>query len=148
MVTKHLTDDEVQQYALGMSNSDERIIGHIHFCDECRAKADVYQVMIAGIKQQPRGAFDFNLSEVVLQQLPSPVEQTSDRVLLWVLICIGLGFMGAALYYFEGSLIFLFKGIAAIFIYLIIISAVTVFTWVFIDMYKKYSKEMKLLDSY
>ena len=148
MVTKHLTDDEVQQYALDKSNSDERITRHIHFCDECRAKADVYQVMITGIKQQRRAAFDFNLSEVVLQQLPSHKEQTSDRLLLWVLICIGFGFMGAALYYFEGSLIFLFKGIATIFIYLIIISAVTVFTWVFIDMYKKYSKEMKMLDSY
>ena len=148
MVTKHLTDDEVQQYALDKANSDERITRHIHFCDECRAKSDMYQLMIAGIKQQPQAAFDFNLSELVLQQLPSPKESTSDRLLLWIVICVGFGFTGAALYYFEGSLIYLFRGVAAIFIYLIIISAVTVFTWVFIDMYKRFNKEMKLLDSY
>ena len=148
MVTKHLTDDEVQLYVLDRHTCEKRIAEHIHFCEECRAKAEVYQLMITGIKQQPRPAFDFNLSELVLPQLPSSGEKTTDRLLLWILICIGFGFMGTALYYFEGSLIFLFKGIAAIFIYLIIISAATVFTWVFIDMYKKYDREMKLLDSY
>ena len=148
MVTKHLTDDEVQQYALDKPNCEKRIAGHIHFCEECRAKAEVYELMMTGIKQRPQAAFDFNLSELVLRQLPSPKEQTSDRLLLWILICVGFGFTGAAMYYFEGSLIYLFRGIAAIFIYLIIISAVTVFTWVFIDMYKRFNKEMKLLDSY
>jgi len=43
---------------------------------------------------------------------------------------------------------YLFRGIAAIFIYLMIITALTVFTGLFLDMYKKYSNEMKLLDSY
>ena len=148
MVTKHLTDDEVQQFALDRSNCERRVAEHIHFCDECRTKAEVYQLMITGIEQQPQHSFDFNLSELVLQQLPAPREKTSDMLLQWILIFIGVGFLGTVLYYFEGSLGYLFRGIAAIFIYLLIISALTVFAWVFIDMYKKYSKEMKWLDSY
>ena len=148
MVTKHLTDDEVQQYVVDRQHCEMKIVEHIHLCGECKLKVEIYQSLITGIKQQPQPAFDFDLSELVVQQLPSPKEKTSDRLLLWVLIFIGVAFIGTVLYYFEGSFVYLFKGIAAIFIYLIIITAVTVFTGLFIDMYKKYNNEMKLLDSY
>ena len=148
MVTKHLTDDEVQQYAVDKPNCERRIDAHIHFCEECRSKVEVYQLLVTGIKQQPQPAFNFNLSDLVVQQLPSPKEKASDRLLLGVLLFIGIGFVGAIFYYFEGSFVYLFRGIAAIFIYLIIITALTVITGLFIAMYKKYHSEMKLLDSY
>ena len=148
MVIKHLTDDEVQQYVVDRQYCEVKIVEHIQFCEVCSAKVEVYQLMIKGIKQQPQPAFDFNLSELVVQQLPSPKEKTSDRFLLWVLLFIGIGFVGTIFYYFEGSFVYLFSGIAAIFIYLIIITALTIITGLFIAMYKKYDNEMKLLDSY
>ena len=148
MVIKHLTDDEVQQYAVDKRNGETRIDAHIHLCEECRSKVEVYQLLITGIRQQPQPAFNFNLSELVVQQLPSPKEKTGDRLLLWMLLFIGIGFIGVIFYYFEGSFVYLFRGIAAIFIYLIIITALTVITGLFIAMYKKYDSEMKLLDSY
>ena len=148
MVTKHLTDDEVQQYAADKPNCEKRIAEHIHLCGECRSKVEVYQLLITGIRKQPQPAFNFNLSELVVQQLPSPKEKISDRFVLWVLLFIGIAFISTALYYFEGSFVYLFRGIAAIFIYLIIITALTVMTGLFIAMYKKYDSEMKLLDSY
>ena len=148
MVIKHLTDDEVQQYVVDRQHCEVKIVEHIHFCEVCRAKVEVYQLLITGIRQQPQPAFNFNLSELVVQQLPSPKEKTSDRLLLWVLLFIGIGFIGTISYYFEGSFVYLFSGIAAIFIYLIIITALTVITGLFIAMYKKYDSEMKLLDSF
>ena len=148
MVIKHLTDDEVQQYAVDKSNCEKRISEHIHLCKECRSKVEVYQLLITGIKQLPQPAFDFNLSELVVQQLPLPKEKTNDRLFLWVLVFIGIGFIGTIFYYFEGSFVYLFSGIATIFIYLIIITALTVIAGLFIAMYKKYDSEMKLLDSY
>jgi len=148
MVIKHLSDDEVQHYAVDKPNCEKRIAEHIHLCEECRSKVEVYQLLITGIRQQPQPAFNFNLSELVVQQLPAPKEKTSDSLLLWVLLFIGIGFIGAIFYYFEGSFDYLFRGIAAIFIYLIIITALTIITGLFIAMYKKYDSEMKLLDSY
>jgi len=148
MVIKHLTDDEVQQYVVERQHNEVKIVEHIHFCEVCRAKVEVYQLMIKGIKQQPQPAFEFNLSELVVQQLPSPKENTSDRLLLWVLLFIGVGFIGTIFYYFEGSFVYLFSGIAAIFIYLMIVTALTVIAGLLITMYKKYDTEMKLLDSY
>ena len=148
MVIKPLTDDEVQQYVVDRPHCEVKIVEHIHVCEKCRSKVEVYQLLITGIRQQPQPAFNFNLSELVVQQLPSPKVKTSDRLLLWVLLFIGIGFIGAIFYYFEGSFVYLFSGIAAIFIYLIIITALTVITGLFIAMYKKYDSEMKLLDSY
>ena len=148
MVIKHLTDDEVQQYAVDKSNSEKRIGEHIHLCEECRSKVEVYQLLITGIRQQSQPAFNFNLSELVVQQLPLPKEKTNDRLLLWVLVFIGIGFIGTIFYYFEGSFVYLFSGIATIFIYLIIITALTVIAGLLVTMYKKYDTEMKLLDSY
>jgi type IV secretory pathway VirB6-like protein len=148
MVIKHLTDDEVQQYAVDKPNCETRIDAHIHLCEECRSKVEIYQLLIVGVKQQPQPAFNFNLSELVVQQLPLSKEQRGDGLLLWILLFVGVGFMGAILYYFEVSFVYLFRGITAIFIYLITITALTIITGLFIAMYKKYDREMKLLDSY
>ncbi|HET6767333.1 MAG TPA: hypothetical protein VFH08_08040 [Chitinophagaceae bacterium] len=148
MVTKHLTDDEVQQYVVGREHCEMSIVEHMHGCGECKWKAEIYQSVVTGIRQKPQPAFDFDLSDLVVRQLPSPKDRASDRVLFMVLIFIGIAAVGTGIYFFERSFVYLFKGLAAIFIYLIILTALTVFTGLFIDMYKKYNKEMKLLDSY
>ena len=148
MVTRHLTDDELQQYVVDRQHCEMKIAEHIHICSECKMKAKIYQSLVTGIKQQPQPNFNFDLSALVVQRLPSSEQKTNDRLLLWVLLFIGIGFIGAIFYYFEGSFVYLFRGIAAIFIYMIVITALTVFTGLFIDMYKKYNKGMKLLDSY
>ena len=148
MVIKHLTDDEVQQYAVDKSNSEKRIGEHIHLCEECRSKVEVYQLLITGIRQQPQPAFNFNLSELVVQQLPSPKEKTNDRLLLWMLLFMSIGFIGAIFYYFQNYFKFFFEGISIILGFLIGITALTVLAGLFIDMYKKYRKEMKVLDLY
>jgi len=148
MVTKHLTDDEVQQYVVDRQHCEMKIAEHIHVCRECKLKAEIYQSLVTGISQQPQPIFNFDLSALVVQQLPSPKENASDKFLLRLLLFIGIAVIGTGVYFFEGSFVYLFKGVAAILIYLIIITAVTVCTGLFIDMYKKYNNEMKLLDSY
>ena len=148
MVIKHLTDDEVQQYAVDKSNCEKRIAEHIHLCEKCRSKVEVYQLLITGIKQQPQPAFDFDLSNIVLQQLPSPSSKVSnDKLLVWLFVGIGMGFIGGGLYFFQ-KYFDLFEGIRTISIYLIAITAVTVLAYLFIDIYKKYRIGMKALDLY
>lgn len=148
MVTKHLTDDEVQQYVVDKQKCEMKIVEHIHLCGECKLKAEIYQSLVKGIKEQPQPAFNFDLSKLVVQQLPSAKETASDGLLLRLLLFIGVALIGTGAYFFEGSFVYLFKGVAAILVYLIIITAVTVCIGLFIDMYKKYNNEMKLLDSY
>ena len=147
-MVKHLSDDEVQQFVVDKLNCEKEILEHVHLCEGCKTKVEVYRLLVTGIKQQPQPAFDFDLSATVLQQLPLLKEKTSDRTLLWALIFIGVVFVGLIGYYFQHSFAYLFEGISAIFMYLIVISVVTVLAGLFIDMYKKYNKEMKLLDSF
>jgi len=148
MVTKHLTDDEVQQYAIDKLNCEKRIVEHIHVCEKCRSKVEVYQLLITGIKQQSQPAFDFDLSKMVLQQLPSPKTSiANDNALIWIFGFMAIAFLGGAIYFFQ-SYFDLFEGIKIIFIYLIVITAVTVLAYLFIDMYKKYKHGMKVLDLY
>jgi hypothetical protein len=149
MVTKHLTDDEVQQYAVDKHNCDITIVEHIHFCEGCRTKAAIYQLMITGIKEKPQPAFDFDLSKRVLQQIPSSPKTTTanDKTLAWIFAFMGIAFLGGTMYLFR-SYFDLFEGIRTIFIYLIAITAITVLVYLLVDMYKKYQKEMKILDIY
>jgi len=148
MVIKHLTDDEVQQFVVDRQNCEVKIVGHIHSCEVCRIKVEVYQLLIKGIKQQPQPAFDFDLSKMVLQQLPSPKTSiANDNALIWIFGFMAIAFLGGAIYFFQ-SYFDLFEGIKIIFIYLIVITAVTVLAYLFIDMYKKYKHGMKVLDLY
>ena len=148
MVRKHLSDDEVQQYAVDKLDCEKRIAEHIHLCEECRSKVEVYQLLITGIKQQPQPAFDFDLSKMVLQQLPSPKTTiANDKALILIFGFMGIAFLGGAIYLFQ-IYFDLFEGIKTIFIYLIAITAITVLVYLLIDMYKKYQKEMKVLDLY
>src|SRR6186713_2471763 len=145
MVIKHLTDDEVQQYAIDKRGCEKGIADHIHLCEECRSKVEVYQLLIIEIKQQPQPAFDFDLSKMVLQQIPSPKTSTAnDNALIWIFSFMGIAFLGGAIYFFQ-SYFDLFESMRTIFIYLIVITAVTVLAYLFIDMYKKYKHGMKVL---
>lgn len=147
-MVKHLTDDELQLFAVNSADCGAGIAEHIHVCQACKSKVEVYRALITGIKQQPEPVFDFDLSAMVLQQLPLPTQKASDRLLLWMLVFIGVAFLGGIAYYFQGSFVYLFEGISTIFLYLIVITVVTVLASLFIDMYKKYNKEMKMLDSF
>ena len=148
MVIKHLTDNEVQQYVVDKQHCEVEIVEHIHFCEVCSAKVEVYQMMIKGIKQQPQPAFDFDLSKMVLQQLPSPVTKVSnDKLFVWLFVSTGIIFIGGSLYFFQ-SYFDLFESMRTISIYLIAITAITILAYLFIDMYNKYRQGMKVLDLY
>lgn len=147
MVIKHLTDDEVQQYVVDKQYCETRIVEHFHLCEECRSKVEVYQLLITGIKQQPQPAFDFDLSKSVLQRLPAQKTKTAnDSLLIWLIIFTGISFTGGGLYFFRNYFKYFFEGIETILGFLIVVTALTVLAGLYIDMHKKYRKEMKVLD--
>ena len=148
-MVKHLTDDEVQQFVIDNQHSEIKIVEHIHTCRQCKIKVEVYQSLIAGIKQQPQPVFDFDLSASVLSQLPVVQPRvTSDKLVTWILVLVSIGFLAGGAFYFRSYLASMFEGVATILIYLIAISVVTVIAALVFDMYKKYQKEMKVLDLY
>lgn len=149
MTTKHLTDQELQLFAFDKVNCEIRIAEHIHTCGECKEKVEVYMSLATSIKQQPQPAFDFDLSELLLEQLPiSQPKPANDKLLTGVLIFVCTGFISGALFYFRSYWANMFEGVATILIFLIAISAITVIAALVFDMHKKFQKEMKVLDLY
>lgn len=149
MVTKHLSDEEIQLFAFDKSSCELRIAEHINSCPACKAKVKAYHLVMNGISQQPQPAFDFDLSAAVLKKLPPQTPRANhERLLTWIIIFICIALFGTAVYLFRGFLSNMFKGIAGISIYLIVISAITVIIVIFIEMQKNFRKEMKVLDLY
>lgn len=149
MVTRHLTDEEIQLFAFDKSSCELRIVAHVSACPACEAKVEAYHLLLKGISQQAQPAFDFDLSAAVLKKLPQQSPRaTHERLLTWVIIFICTGLLGTVFYLFRGFLNNMFKGIAGISVYLIVISAITVIVVLFIEMQKNFKKEMKVLDLY
>ncbi|HKO80945.1 MAG TPA: hypothetical protein VJU78_11145 [Chitinophagaceae bacterium] len=149
MITSHLSDDEVQQYALDTSNSEARIVEHVQLCKQCKARVADYQELFTNIALQPAPFFDFNLSELVMEKLPlrkPGVLSGSFLGYLLALSCIPLA--GTILYIFRVYLISLFADISPLVIYLVVTTVITILIAVCFDMYKNYQKKMGAIDFY
>lgn len=147
---KHLTDDEVQLYVDDKKQCGIEIIQHIHSCELCKARSETYQLLIKGIQQQPQPSFDFNLSELVLNQLPpQSIKTSNDRSLSWIFVSIGIALIAGVSIYFSEYMVALFKNFGTtILVYLMVVSAVTIVGVLFLDLYKKYNRQIKLLDTH
>ncbi|HWV29064.1 MAG TPA: hypothetical protein VN038_05405 [Dyadobacter sp.] len=67
----HLTDIEIQQYALDARSSGTAAATHIAQCPHCSGRVAFYQKMVGGMSAMPAEAFDFDLAKAVLTQLPA-----------------------------------------------------------------------------
>ena len=143
----HLTDEQIQQYVLEKANSTDETIEHIEACTHCKEKAEEYNMLFRGIQQQEKPVFDFDLADLVLQQLPKPQSQPfSEKWLSLLTIFISTLFFCVIVYLFGKNLVVLFGGISTVFIGLIITTVISIFVFLYIDMNKSYHAKMKALN--
>ncbi len=149
MNTQHLTEEEIQQYALDKSGGYNKAGEHIHSCGDCREKAETYRLLFQSIEQQPQPAFDFDLTELVMAQLPSPVpKDAKENLLLYFFIIVAIAVAGLGAYFFRGYVALLFRSIAPVLAYLFLTAFITLSIGLILDMYKNYKKKIQLLDVY
>ena len=93
-------------------------------------------------------AFDFNLSGLVLAQLPiqNAVVKKTITVPAFIAILI-LTFMSAIIYFFGNYLTSIFIGITPIITSLIIITVIGILIFQCIDLNQKYQAQIKILNS-
>lgn len=72
MITAHLTDAEIQLYIAEPEMTSEQLKMHIHDCANCQTRAANYRLLFNGIQDQAKPRFNFDLSALVLEQLPEP----------------------------------------------------------------------------
>jgi hypothetical protein len=72
MITAHLTDAEIQLYVAEPEMTSDQLKIHIRDCANCQTMAANYQLLFNGIHDHAKPQFNFDLSTLVLKQLPEP----------------------------------------------------------------------------
>jgi hypothetical protein len=72
MITAHLTDAEIQLYVAEPQVISQQMANHIQGCLICQSKVANYVLLFNNIKAAEKPAFDFDLSALVMEQLPAP----------------------------------------------------------------------------
>jgi hypothetical protein len=149
MTNKHLNNDEIQQYVLQKAECDVDIMEHIQHCTICKMKAAQYNLLFEGIKQQEKPVFDFNLADLVIDQLPKAQHKVSyERSFSYFIIFIAVVLGCIVFYLFGNNLLSLFRGITPILVGLIITTVTSFLVFLCIDMYRKYQTRMDALNFY
>lgn len=150
MNTTHLTDEELQQFAMNSSSFDSSIAEHVHFCEHCKEAVETYRLLFDGIHEQEVPAFEFDLSALVVKQLqPSPkLVALPEDFLIWLLAFVTVLFASGLSYFFWPSIKALFSNTGSIVLSLAISSVVVLLIFLCIDQYKTYQQKMKALDFY
>ena len=149
MTSKHLNDADIQQYVLQKTNCDVEIIEHIRHCTNCKIKVEQYRLLFDGIEEQEKPIFDFNLTELVMEQLPEHQQKVSnENSFFYFIVSIAVFSVCFVFYLFGDNLLNLFWGTTPISIGLIFTTVTSLLAFLFIDMYRKYQTRMKAVNFY
>lgn len=144
MLSKHLTDEEIQQLLFDEPASKDEMTEHLRICVDCKAKLGAYKALFVKITEQEKPAFEFNLAELVVAQLPKQ-KIAKDRLPVFLLVFVMILFAGTG-FAFRRYMDFLFAHIASLGGYLMISSVIIILLFFCLDMYKNYQRKMQALD--
>jgi hypothetical protein len=143
----HPSEKEIQQWAIDNSDCSTEMNSHMESCARCSAEAETYRLLFFKIKQQPAAAFDFDLSGLVLSQLPKNKTRLSlDNLIAGFLLVFSCCCIGIPVYLFRRNILNMFTGIPPFFIYAIIGSTSIIVLIKIGFLYKKFQNQMRFLN--
>ncbi|GAB2982530.1 hypothetical protein GCM10027049_18980 [Mucilaginibacter puniceus] len=148
MIVKHLSDTDIQNYALQDSECTAAIVTHIEQCAYCQQKAKQYKMLFEKINTQEPSMFEFDVAKLVLPQLKQTPKFSLSISVIYLLVFIGMVAFGIIFYQFSTSITNILSGTAASVIVTACLITTIVMLLQYIDLFKNYQKKMDLLDSY
>jgi len=166
---EHSSDMELQQYALDPSGCRRETLMHIQACEKCLEESTAYRMLFTKIKEQPKAAFEFDISSLVLKQLPEKLHHLEQSYLpglaqsqpagtrkkVWgfslvtmLLVSLSGCMIGASLFLFRKNIWNMFTGISQLSMYLILAAAAIVVLFRITNMYREYREQMRTLNYY
>ena len=147
MKALHLSDQEIQRYVFAAADCEQAIITHVQTCDHCRNRAKTYELIGASMQHEPAATFDFDVSALVVKQLPENEKQFSIiDVLAYIAVVMCFGALGMATYFFGTDLLAFFSGFSTIAIYFILCIVGMVFLPLSWELYQSYQRRVRMLD--
>lgn len=155
MNTGHVSEMELQQYALEPSGCSTGTLEHMEACPRCRDEVAAYRLMFTGIGEQPKASFDFDLSAAVLSRLPRPVPiprisspQSATRFGpgAWSMAFLCCCTVVIPLYLFRKNISSMFDGMSQFFMYSAVAAAGIIVLSRLIGMYRNYLRQVEALN--
>ncbi len=147
MKMKHVNDHDIQQFAFDLSECKAEVIEHISSCKVCEMRVESYQSLSSVIKNQPDPIVEFNLSELVLEQLEiAPKKKPIYSYFIYFLIILSIGIILISLFYFNGIFINLLGSSAVTPAYFLISIVVLISFALGLDMVRSFNKKINMLN--
>jgi hypothetical protein len=143
----HPSEKEIQQYVVDKMDSNPVNITHIDSCSDCQAEVSIYQMLFSEIKEQPPASFDFDVQELILSKLPKTnTGLSTDDIIAGFLVIFTCSCIGIPVYIFRKIILNSFIDIPPFFIYSIIIGTTGILIIKILSLYKKFLKQMHVLN--
>ncbi len=103
--SEHLSDIEVQQFAVGEAMSDKDLTEHLDQCAHCSGRAALYREIAIVIAATPELVFDFDLAQAVLAKLPVRKPRHSPALILGAIAIMSILTCIFTFYYLNTGLL-------------------------------------------
>jgi hypothetical protein len=143
MITAHLTETEIQLYVAEPEAISRQITAHIEGCALCRAKADNYILLFKQIEDAPKPAFEFDLTALVLEQLPAPKMAFPWAAIFLSLLATALITVSAV--FFWPAIVVLVEGMSGVLLVVAATGAVVIVGFQAIELLKEHQKQINTL---
>ncbi len=144
MKTGHPSEKELQAYATGDPIINAAYSLHIGTCDYCQAEVAAYRFVDAEIQQVEKPAFEFDLSALVVAQLPVRSAIVNKRSDYW-LILIGIASILIGLYVYQTEVFGLFAGSSRLIVFTTCALAISMLTFGIWEHSQKYHRQLMAL---
>lgn len=145
MITAHLTENEIQLYVAEPQAISQAQVTHIQGCAICRTKATNYELLFKGISDAPQPTFDFDLSALVLAQLPVVVAKKAFPWATLLISFLSVAIIVASICLFWTAIQAVMKVMPSIILSIAGTGVIVILAFQCIEMFKQHQKRIQAL---
>lgn len=143
----HVSDFDIQQFLFDPLDCEAQIIKHINSCEECKKRVDTYVLLSSSIKNQTEPELEYNLAQLVLDEIPSNKEIAHSDTYLNTIIILTTSFVLLILVLFRETFVFLIYNTIAQQSYFVISIAFFISFILVYDIFKTFNTKLEILNS-
>ncbi|MDR6564400.1 MULTISPECIES: hypothetical protein [unclassified Arcicella] len=145
MITAHLSENEIQLYVAEPQAISKEQIAHIQGCASCRTKATNYELLFKGIGDVLHPTFDFDLSGLVLAQLPVAVPKKAFPWATLLISFLSVAIIVASICLFWTAIQSVMKMMPSIMLSIAGTGVIVILAFQCMEMLKEHQKRMQAL---
>jgi anti-sigma factor RsiW len=146
MITEHISEQDIQSYVLKEISLTAAALQHIQTCRSCQAKVDMYDALFSHVEEIPKPSFEFDVVELVMQQLPVKKKRQSKVPAILSALLVLAGLIGLPFLLFDNGS---GSGLQSVSPWLFGMVGIVAITFIVIsvsDMYARYRRQLKELN--